>query len=179
MGMSIFKKCLTLCLLLVSGLLFSQRAAAQMNDNHLMLSVGALYERGLDATLSYEHGTKYHNAWEFFGTYYIKYEIDELAGHYTKQSFWDSYRTWNLGIVYKPCVKRGRNHHGNVRIGASGGSNTHDFLGTFHLGYEHTYSFPKGWEVFFQVREDVVIPDRKDLFRTGISLGFKIPLRRN
>ena len=40
-------------------------AFAQMssNVNHLNFAVGALYERGLDATLSYEHETRYHHAW--------------------------------------------------------------------------------------------------------------------
>lgn len=39
-------------------------AFAQMssNVNHLNLAVGALYERGLDATISYEHETRYHHA---------------------------------------------------------------------------------------------------------------------
>lgn len=154
----------------------SQNAVAQVNDNHIMLSAGALYERGLDATISYEHGTKYHNAWEFFFTGYIKYEKDKTVGHYTKDSFWNSYNTWHLGVAYKPCVVRGRNHHGNFRIGGSGGSNTHDFIGGIHVGYEHTYSLHHGWEVFFQIKEDITIPDKKDLFRTGVSLGFKIPV---
>ena len=35
-------------------------ANAQTNSNHLMIGVGALYERGLDATIAYEHGSKYH-----------------------------------------------------------------------------------------------------------------------
>ena len=30
----------------------SMKGHAQMNNNHLMLSVGALYERGLDATIA-------------------------------------------------------------------------------------------------------------------------------
>ena len=149
---------------------------AQTNNNHLMVSVGALYERGFDATIAYEHGSKYHNAWEYFAVGYIKYDDDPEAGHITKKSFWNNYRSWHVGIAYKPCVKRGRNHHGNFRIGASAGSDTHDFLGGIHVGYEHTFALKHGWEVFFQVKEDVIIPRSGDLFRTGASIGFKLPL---
>ena len=92
-------KRMMLCLAVVS---IGLTANAQTNSNHLMFGVGALYEKGLDATIAYEHGSN-----------------------------------WHLGIVYKPCVNRGRNHHGNVRIGASGGSDLHDFVGGVHLGYEH------------------------------------------
>lgn len=149
---------------------------AQTNNNHFMVSVGTLYERGLDATFAYEHGTKYHNAWEYFVTGYIKYDDDPDAGHITKKSFWHNYNTWHVGIAYKPCVNRGRNHHGNFRIGASAGSDTHDFVGGVHVGYEHTYALKHGWEVFFQVKEDIIIPRSGDLFRTGVALGLKLPL---
>lgn len=157
----------TLCLL---------RAHAQStNQNHLMLSAGALYERGFDATIAYQHETKYHNSWEYFASYYIKYEDDPLAGHITKDSFWNSYNTWLIGAAYKPCVSRGRNHHGNVRIGVSCGSDLSDIIGGGHLGYEHSYALYSGWEIFFQVREDFILRG-KDNFRTGVSLGVKVPL---
>ena len=148
---------------------------AQTNDNHLVMSVGALYDRGLDATIAYEHGCKYHNAWEYFATGYVQYDDDPDAGHITKKSFWHNYNSWHLGIAYKPCITRGRNHHGNLRIGASGGSDTHDFVGGVHVGYEHTYALKDGWELFFQVKEDAIINSGID-WRTGISLGCKLPL---
>ena len=91
------------------------------NQDRLMLSVGALYERGFDATVAWEHETKYHHAWEYFATGYLKYCDDPDAGHVTTKSFWDSYNTWHVGVAYKPCVSRGRNHHGNARLGISGG----------------------------------------------------------
>lgn len=45
---------------------------AQTNSDRISVGVGALYERGLDLTISYEHETKYHNAWEYFANGYIK-----------------------------------------------------------------------------------------------------------
>ena len=151
------------------------KAHAQTNDNHLMVGVGALYERGLDATIAYEHGIKYHNAWEYFATGYVQYDDDPDAGHVTKKSFWHNYNSWHLGIAYKPCVNRGRNHHGNVRIGASGGSDRHDFVGGVHLGYEHSYALKGGWELFFQIKEDAMI-SHGIMWRTGAAVGFKFPL---
>ena len=36
---------------------------AQSHSDRITFGVGLLYERGLDATLAWEHETKYHNAW--------------------------------------------------------------------------------------------------------------------
>ena len=84
-------------------------------------------------------------------------------------------RTILLGAAYKPCVVRGRNHYGNVRIGASVGSNTDKFLGGFHVGYEHNFALRKGWVLYVQAKCDLMVPDREDLFREGIVIGFKMP----
>lgn len=150
---------------------------AQINSNFVDLSVGANHRRGVEATVAFEHGTKYHNAWEYFGTYHVTYEEDPVFGHITKDSFWKSYNTWHLGAAYKPCVSRRRNCHGNLRIGASVGSNRNSFLGAVHIGYEYSYTLYHGWELFVLVKEDVLIPKRHgELFRTGVALGVKMPL---
>lgn len=44
---------------------------AQTNSDRISVGVGALYEQGFDMTLSYEHETKYHNAWEYFANGYM------------------------------------------------------------------------------------------------------------
>lgn len=148
---------------------------AQSHGNHVMVGIGGSYPRGLDATIAYEHETEYHSAWEYFMAGYLKYETDPQAGHITNKSFWQSYNTWTVGAAYKPCVARGRNHHGNVRIGVSCGSDLHKVIGAGHVGYEHTFNLYDGWSVFFQVKEDAMIRG-KDTFRTGVSVGVKIPL---
>ena len=133
-------------------------ATAQTHDDHIMIDIGASYPKGLD-----------------FASYYIKYDKDPEAGYVTKHSFWKSYNMWTIGLVYKPCVVRGRNYHGNLRIGAGGGSDLHQAAGVGTLGYEHTFNLYNGWSVFFQVKEDVTLKG-EDLFRTGATLGVKIPL---
>lgn len=182
MGGMFFRSLRSLCkgnlfpaLLLLLLFVPSSETAAQKNNNHLMFSVGAFYERGLEATIAYEHSGKYHNGWEYFAGYYLKYEDDPLAGHITTESFWNSYRNIRFGVAYKPCVVRGRNHHGNLRLGGSAGTNTKEFVGGLHVGYEHDFALKHGWELFFQIKEDVVFGGG-DTFRTGIALGFKAPL---
>lgn len=145
------------------------------NQNHLQVGVGALYERGFDLTIAYEHETKYHSAWEYFVSGYIKYDEDPVAGHITKESFWNNYQSWFVGIAYKPCVVRGRNHHGNLRLGVMCGSNTHDIIGGGTVGYQHNYALKGGWQIFWQVKTEFVLRG-EDLFRTGVCLGLKAPL---
>jgi hypothetical protein len=148
---------------------------AQDGSNRISLGTGVLYERGLDLTLSYEHETKYHNAWEYFGNVYLKWDECASCGHVCPDSFWKNYRTYDFGIAYKPCVVRGRNNHGNVRIGASVGSDTDKVIGGIHVGYEHSYALRAGWQIFWQVKTDIMIKGL-DTFRTGAALGIKYSL---
>ncbi len=148
---------------------------AQDGSNRISLGTGVLYERGLDLTLSYEHETKYHNAWEYFGNVYLKWDECASCGHVCPDSFWKNYRTYDFGIAYKPCVVRGRNNHGNVRIGASVGSDTDKVIGGIHVGYEHSYALRSGWQIFWQVKTDIMIKGL-DTFRTGATLGIKYSL---
>lgn len=58
-------------LLLMMGLCVSVSSFAQSHSDRISVGVGALYQRGLDATISWEHETRYHNAWEYFINGYI------------------------------------------------------------------------------------------------------------
>jgi len=159
---------------LAAVVLCSLTIAAQSHGNHLMVGVGASYPNGVEGTISYEHETEYHNAWEYFGSYYVKWDKDPTVGHITNDSFWNNYNTWDVGVAYKPCVNRGRNHHGNFRIGVGVGSDLNRFIGLATVGYEHTYSLYNRWSLFWQVKEDFVLHGQ-DKFRTGGTIGIKIP----
>lgn len=53
-------------------------------DDHkgrLQIGTGFLYERGMDLTVAYEHETRYHNAWEYFGNVYLKWDECASCGH--------------------------------------------------------------------------------------------------
>ncbi|MBQ2855731.1 MAG: hypothetical protein IJE78_01200 [Bacteroidaceae bacterium] len=162
-------------LLLIAFILSSVLSLkAQDNSGRVLLGVGLLYERGMDMTLAYEHETRYHNAWEYFGNIYLKWNECASCGHICPESFWRNYNTWGLGVAYKPCITRGRNSHGNVRIGGSLGSDRHHVLGGIHIGYEQNYCLRGGWKLFWQVKTDLMI-EGKDLFRTGVVIGVKLP----
>lgn len=58
-------------LTLVCTTILSISTFAQSGSGRVSLGTGLLYENGWDVTLAYEHETKYHNAWEFFGNVYL------------------------------------------------------------------------------------------------------------
>ena len=146
--------------------------SAQRNATRISACTGVLYERGWDATVSLKHESQGHNAWEFFANGYLKWEECEFHQRVCARSFWYSYRTYCFGAAWKPCVARGRNHYGCMRLGGSLGSDTHEVIGGIHAGYEHSYALPHGWFLYGQIKTDMVI-NGKDFFRTGIAVGVK------
>ena len=113
------------------GLCVSVSSFAQSHSDHISVGIGALYQRGLDATISWEHETRYHNAWEYFINGYIKWDECASCGHVCPESFWNNYRTWGIGAAYKPCVARGRNNYGNLRQAlATLGTTVREYLTT-------------------------------------------------
>ena len=151
-------------------------AYAQRGSGRLSLGAGLLYKNGLDVTLAYEHEMNYRHAWEFFANGYLQWAECESCKHVCPKSFWRNYRTYSFGVAYKPCVTRGRNHYGSLRIGASGGSDTKKFLAGLHYGYEHNYVLRAGWTLYWQVKGDVMIKGA-DVLRTGVALGIKLPIK--
>ena len=150
--------------------------ANAQNAKSVNIAIGVMYPQTVDATLSYEVGTKHHNAWEFFGNVASKWKDCPSCGHICSESFWKDNRTWGLGVAYKPCVVRTRNTYGSLRLGGSLGSDCNNVLGGIHAGYEHNYALKGGWRIFWQVKCDCVIVG-DDLFRTGVTIGVKIPTR--
>ena len=53
-------------LTLIAAITMTASAFAQANSDRITFGMGVLYENSLDATIAWEHETKYHNAWEFF-----------------------------------------------------------------------------------------------------------------
>lgn len=157
--------------------------AALSMDGHaqdsrsVSLASGLLYPNTVDATLSYEVETKYHNAWEFFAGGAARWKECPSCGHVCAESFWKDHPKWGLGVAYKPCVYRWRNVFGRVRVGASLGGDTDNVLGGIHVGYEQNYSLRGGWRIFWQVKGDCLIKN-DDLFRVGAAVGVAIPCNK-
>lgn len=167
------KKILILCVILF-GLL--SPLAASDGEKFFQVGTGILYQRGWDLTVGIEQETRYHNAWEYFGNVYLKWEECASCGHVCPESFWKSYNTWALGVAYKPALVRKRNSVGRARLGASLGSDRHELLGGVHVGYEQNYALRNGMVLYWQVKSDLMI-NGKDLFRTGLVLGIKLPFK--
>lgn len=154
------------------------RALAQNRTDYINTGLGYLLENNVEGTVSFEHETKYHNAWEYFVSASLKYEECKDCGHICDESFWNNYNTVAFGVAYKPCVIRGRNHHGNLRFGASVGCATgNDIVTGLHAGYEHSYTLHSGWQLYWQVKCDGMI-NGKDAIRGGIAAGIKIPCKK-
>ena len=82
-----------LFILLVAVLSMSTAALADEGNGRVQVGVGLFYEKGMDMTVGYEYETRYHNAWEFFGNTYLKWEDCLSCGHICPDSFWKSYNT--------------------------------------------------------------------------------------
>ena len=95
---------LMLCLTIAT-----MQAWATDKGTRVSANVGLLYERGMDATISVEHETRYHNVWEYFATGYLKWDACPRCGHICPETFWRNYNTWGVGVAYKPLVVRTRN----------------------------------------------------------------------
>ena len=52
----------------------SVKANASDGDKFVQVGTGLLYQRGWDVTIGLEQETRYHNAWEYFGNVYLKWE---------------------------------------------------------------------------------------------------------
>lgn len=162
--------------LAVALLILAVPGRADDRSGRIQVGAGLLYRNGMDLTVAYERETNYHHAWEFLGNVYLQWKECASCGHICPESFWHNYNTWGVGAAYKPCVTRGKNHHGNLRLGGSLGSDREHLVGGIHAGYEHSYSLRKGWQLFWQVKTDLMISGR-DLFRTGVVIGVKIPTK--
>ncbi len=146
------------------------------NEARIALSSSLLYKNGLDVSLSYEIETSYHNCWEVYVLGYLKWDKCPKCGRVCKDSFWKNYRSWQVGSLWKPCIVRKKNNYGNLRVGIFVGSDLDEVIGGGHLGYQHNFVFSHGWQIFLGTKVDLII-NGEDLFRSGIFLGFKIPVK--
>lgn len=160
---------------ILASLMLCLTIQAQTNTDRIGLGTGLLYRNGLEATVQWEHEGRYHNAWELFATGYLQWRECESCHKVCRDSFWRDYDTWHVGMAWKPCLVRSLNRHGNLRLGASIGSNRSDVLAGLHAGYEHTYSLRHGWQLYWQAKVDMMLPQHDDLLRSGLAIGLRMP----
>ena len=125
------KKILFLLLIMATA----TTARAGDGDHHLGLQAGVLYPGMLNATLSVDFETKYHNAFEFYLDAFTEWKDCPDCGKVCKESFWKSNYGLSVGAAYKPTVNRTRNSVGRFRMGADVGTANRGFALGVELGY--------------------------------------------
>ncbi len=141
-------------IVIITCVCIAASANAQQGSGRLSLGTGLLYKNGMDITLAYEHEMNYRHMWEFFVNGYLQWAECASCGHICPESFWRNYRSYGFGVAYKPCMTRGRNHYGSLRI----------------------YVLRAGWTLYWQVKSDVMIKGA-DVLRAGVVLGVKLPIK--
>lgn len=160
------RRILTLMAILLA---IAAELSAQDNANRIGVGAGAFFRPAASATLFWEHETAYHSAWEVFVTGTLKLDdLDDLKSNH---------KTWGVGTAWKPCLYRAKNRFGSARIGVSLGAAPVDFLAGIHAGWQHSYALRGGWQFYWQAGVDLMLPRRDDLFRAGVGVGLKLPVR--
>lgn len=161
-------------LVLIVTLSFSLKLFAGDGDKHLSIAGGWQYKNTVNALVSLEFETKYHNSWEVYVDLSNAYAKCPDHNKIDSKSFWD-YKTFGMGVAYKPTFWRGKNSTLRWRVGADIGANQKGFQASVDIGIEYNYALKNGMQLFMLQKNDFVFWTR-DHFRNGLLIGLKIPL---
>lgn len=149
-------------ILLLLYVLSFNYAKAGDGDSFFSFAGGAMYNSTLNANLSYEKFTSYHNSYSF--------DLDYTNDFSNSKKF----EALTIGASYKKVLRRYKN--GTLRgvIGVGVGMNTDRFQAVIIpcLEYNHTF---KNNMIFFVQQKNQVIFWGRDWLRVGATIGFKIP----
>lgn len=155
-------------------ILFALKSFAGDKDKHFTIAGGWQFKNTINALISLEFETKYHNAWEIYVDLSNAYTKCPEHNRIDSKSFWD-YKTFGIGAAYKPTFWRGKNSTLRWRAGADLGANRGGFQASVEIGIEYNYCFRNGMQFFMLQKNDFVFWTR-DHFRNGLLIGLKIPL---
>lgn len=144
-------------------------------DRYIGLSGGVMYPRIFSATLHVEQETRYHNAYEAYVDYFTQWDKCATCGKVCHDSFFHQRYGLSIGGAYKPCVHRGRNSFGRVRMGADLGTNTRNFVLGFELGYEYVWTLRSGVQLAI-IQKNEVNFWAKPTWKNGLQVGVRVPL---
>ena len=151
---------IVLCMLLGVGLC----ASAGNGERYLGFSGGYSFVRAMDFMISFEKETRYHGAHELFAEFYNSKE----------HGSWEYLREYRGGYAYKFPLYRGKNTLFRMRGGAALGADDAGFTAGFQLGFEYTYTFLPGSQIFLQEKNEYSILTPRP-WRAGLLLGFRFP----
>lgn len=155
-------------LLLMALTAMTLSCPAQDRSNRIGAALGLSFRPSAEMTLFWEHETSYHNAWEVFAEGAL--QLSQLS------QAWDRNARWAVGAAWKPCLYRGRNRYGSVRIGASLGAAPESFQATLLVGWQQSYALRGGWQLYWQAGACVTVPRWDGLLHAGGSIGIKLPV---
>ena len=154
-------------LLITATAVLAITTKAQDNSDRIGIGAGVAYPLSGNATLFWEHETRYHNAWEIYATG----SLDSFR-HVTCEDL-----SWGVGAAWKQCLFNARNRYGSMRLGASLGAAPKDFQAVLHAGWQHTKALRNGRQFYWQVRVGGSLPKRDRLSHIGATVGVKLPVR--
>jgi len=157
----------------------SLKSMAGDGDKFFNISGGWQWKNTVNAVVGLEFEGKYHNAYELYIDLATAYDKCPVCNKVCSDSFW-SYKTFGIGVAYKPTISRGKNSNLRWRFGADLGANRKGFQASIDIGLEYSYSFRNGMQVFVMQKNDFVFWTR-DHFRNGLlvqSPNQKIPDRK-
>lgn len=148
----------TLITILFLLFLFS-KAQSQEGYTYLNLSAGPSLDDAYSFKIAIENSTARYNGWEIYFEGYNR----------------DHYKNWMGGLAYKKNVYRGRNLYSSLNIGAQGGTDESDFIGSVNAGIELGFFFSNNFAFFITNKNDYIF-GAEEGFRHFLTAGFKIPL---
>lgn len=155
-------------------------ANAQNGYTYIDLAAGLMIKNHTVGELSYEWAGRYYNGNEIFIEYAVS-PSSELPIYNSDGSltYFDSSNNQNflIGYAFKPLIARNKNVAFNLRLGASMGTDTEDFIGSLNAGFELNFFTRSGAILFFREKNQLVFFDNSQ-WRIGLLAGIKIPLKK-
>ena len=150
-------------------------AKAGDGERHIGIQGGVLYPGMLNAVLSVDFETRYHNAFEVYVDAFTEWDECRDCSKVCKQSFWQSNYGLAIGAAYKPTAIRSRNSVGRFRLGGDLGTTSREFSLGIEVGYEHVWHFKNNVQIVLQQKNELTFWGRPT-WRLGGLVGIRFPL---
>ena len=155
-------------------LFLATTARAGDGDYYVKLDAGFLLHNTLNASVGIEKQLLNYNAYELSFEGGNRFELDEVCGHYCRETFWDNYY-WGVAATYKHCLSIGRNTVFRACFGPECGSVKGRYFAAVNGGFELSIVFFRGAQLVFTQKNQVGFFHGDD-FRNGLTIGLKLPL---
>ena len=154
-------------ILLLAFVLSTLTALSGEKDKYFNFASGYMHKGYFSNVLSYEIEKKYHNALEL----YLDLSFLPDTSFFQNPSI-------VVGIAQKSVISRTRNQCFRLRYGADIGMANDRFKADINLGFEYSWYFKNGYQLFILQKNDMMLWSSEHLLKNGLMLGIKIPLNK-